>query len=78
MVEQPIDDNDLAGQGIGMGNAEILYAGWIEFGGSRGRPHVPEGRYLYPTLQDHQAAFITATEQAITASIETFPWTKPT
>lgn len=24
------------------------YAAWIEYGGSRGRPYVPEGRYVAP------------------------------
>lgn len=28
------------------------YAGWIEYGGSRGRESTPEGRYLGPNVQD--------------------------
>jgi hypothetical protein len=77
VVDEPVDDSDLAGRGIGMGEG-VPYAGWIEFGGSRGRPHVPEGRYIDPTLVSHQDQFIKATEDAIASSIETFPWSKPT
>ena len=31
-----------------IGDDGTPYAGWIEFGGTRGRSYVPEGRYLYP------------------------------
>jgi phage gpG-like protein len=30
--------------------ADVVYAGWIEFGGTRGRPYLPAGRYLTPTV----------------------------
>ena len=26
----------------------LPYAGWVEFGGTRGRPYFPEGRYFLP------------------------------
>lgn len=29
----------------------VPYAGWIEFGGSRGRPYVSRGRYLFPAAE---------------------------
>jgi phage gpG-like protein len=32
----------------GIGDTSTPYAGWVEFGGTRGRPYVPQGRYLYP------------------------------
>jgi hypothetical protein len=43
----------LAGS-VGTEGPEVLYgdglpyAGWVEFGGTRGRPYMPEGRYFYP------------------------------
>ena len=39
------------GNGVGMGGADVVYADWIEFGGDRGRDLVPEGRYMYPTVE---------------------------
>lgn len=30
---------------------DVPYAGWVEFGGGRGRPYVPEGRYFYPVTR---------------------------
>ena len=45
------------GAAVGMGGGEVPYAGWIEFGGSRGRPLVAGGRYLSPTAEhDNDAA----------------------
>lgn len=54
--------------------AGVPYAGWIEYGGSRGRPYVAQGRYVYPTaLADaHLATF--AGEQAATDAISGFSW----
>jgi hypothetical protein len=33
---------------VGVGDTSAPYSGWVEFGGTRGRPYVPEGRYLFP------------------------------
>jgi hypothetical protein len=42
------------GAGVRMGSKAVPYAGWVEFGGRRHRPHdsarpfVKDGRYLFP------------------------------
>lgn len=55
----------------------LPYAGWIEFGGSRGRSYVPEGRYLYPTALDFQDEFERAAEGAADDSVGRFSWSTP-
>lgn len=62
------------GNAVGMGNEETPYAGWIEFGGSRGRDLIPEGRYVYPTVMANQSTLESAAEQATTSSINRYPW----
>jgi hypothetical protein len=65
------------GSMVGIGDERTPYAGWIEFGGTRGRPYVPEGRYLYPIalaageLVDRDLT--TATKQ----EIRSFHWPNP-
>lgn len=61
---------------VSMGDG-VVYAGWIEFGGSRGRPYVPEGRYLYPTALDAQDQYIQAASDAASESAARFPWSTP-
>lgn len=53
------------------------YAGWIEFGGSRGRPAVPEGRYLYPTAQAAESEFISLATDIATDTVGRFSWSTP-
>jgi hypothetical protein len=62
---------------VGIGGG-LAYAGWIEFGGSRGRPLVPEGRYLYPTAIEAEPRFIQAATQAAETSAARYPWSTPT
>ena len=46
------------GAAVRMGRASVPYAGWVEFGGTRHKPHESErpfiktGRYLYPAARD--------------------------
>jgi len=54
--------------------AGLPYAGWIEFGGSRGRPLVPEGRYLYPTALAAESDFIELAEDVANDTARRFPW----
>jgi hypothetical protein len=61
------------GFGVGMGE-DVIYAGWIEFGGSRGRPEVPEGRYVYPTLVQTESMVQSGFSEALTVSIDRFGW----
>ena len=66
------DDDDAS---VGY-DGSVPYAGWIEFGGSRGRTHVPEGRYLYPSALDAQDEFATIAADAASDTIGRFPWSK--
>ena len=54
--------------------AGVIYAGWIEFGGSRGRSLVPEGRYVYPTAKSSEGEFHDACVQGAELSITKYPW----
>jgi hypothetical protein len=64
-----------------MGRASVRYAGWVEFGGTRRRPHESErdyeatGRYMFPAAR----ALATVTQQrytdALTKAIDVYPWT---
>lgn len=54
------------------------YAGWIEFGGSRGRAAVPEGRYLYPTALESADDFARLAEDTAKDTARRFPWSTPT
>lgn len=69
---------DPAGDGVdvAMGGG-LAYAGWIEFGGSRGRPLIPEGRYLYPSALDAQDEFIVAAAEVADDTVGGFPWSTP-
>lgn len=41
------------------------YAGWIEYGGSRGRPYVRDGRYLGPASRDSDRRLARACESSL-------------
>ena len=55
----------------------LPYAGWIEFGGTRDRPFIPGGRYLYPTALDVTPQLEAAGEEAARKEIGGFRWTRP-
>jgi hypothetical protein len=57
--------------------AGVPYAGWIEFGGTRGRPYVPAGRYLFPTAKDAADDAGRAGERAAREQIRSARWPKP-
>jgi len=66
-----IDDADQGTVDVG---ASVVYAGWIEFGGSRGRPYLPGGRYLVPTVAAASGQVGRAVNQQSTSTIGGFPW----
>jgi hypothetical protein len=68
---------DSEGVAVGLGEG-LPYAGWIEFGGSRGRPLVPEGRYLYPTALAAEGEWGDYASQQADATVGRFPWSTPT
>ena len=57
--------------------ARVPYAGWIEFGGTRGRPYVPDGRYLYPTALKAEPQAVAAVKKATDDEIRTMRWKNP-
>ena len=57
--------------GIGGG---VPYAGWIEFGGTRNRPYVPGGRYLFPAAEGSEGEVETAGLDAAKDTIRGHRW----
>ena len=62
---------------VRMGSAKVRYAGWMEFGGTRGRPFIPAGRYLFPSAQDAEPQLLRVSEQAATDEIRSMRWPTP-
>ncbi|HKY66049.1 MAG TPA: hypothetical protein VJM49_06750 [Acidimicrobiales bacterium] len=67
---------DEAGVGVAIGDG-VPYAGWIEFGGSRGREYIAEGRYLYPTALEAEDEFVTLASDTADDTARSFPWSTP-
>lgn len=61
---------------VGMGEG-LPYAGWIEYGGTRGRPYVDRGRYVYPTAQAAEPQLVAAASDQTQREIARYPWTRP-
>jgi hypothetical protein len=55
--------------------ASTPYAGWIEFGGTRGRPYVADGRYLTPVVRDAGARYGQAVSDSMRKTIGGYSWT---
>lgn len=64
------------GASVGLGEG-VVYAGWIEFGGTRGRAYVPDGRTVYPTAEESKPLFEQAGDKAARDQIRTMLWPKP-
>jgi hypothetical protein len=62
---------------IAVGGRAAPYYPWLDFGGRTGinrsvnRPFYKEGRYLYPTLRQHQSDFAEIMERALLGVAET-------
>lgn len=69
-IEATSDDESVA---VGY-DGSVAYDGWIEFGGTRGRPYVPDGRYLYPTALAAQDEFAQVAADAATETVGRFSW----
>jgi len=54
--------------------ARTPYAGWIEFGGTRGRPMMREGRYLFPVVMGSEPVVDTRLSEEVSKVIGGFPW----
>lgn len=55
-------------------SGSVPYDGWIEFGGSRGRPYASAGRYLYPTATTAQDEYVTLAAAAAEDTVGSFSW----
>lgn len=65
------------GARVGISKREVPYAGWIEFGGTRGRAYVAQGRYLYPTAKAAAALLERAGAKAARVEIGRMHWPTP-
>jgi hypothetical protein len=54
--------------------ASTDYAGWIEYGGTRGRPYLAGGRYLEPTVAQSGPTVQERLGRATQNTIGGFPW----
>jgi phage gpG-like protein len=68
--------SDVDGVAVGY-DGSVPYDGWIEFGGTRGRPYVSEGRYLYPTALAAADEFAQVASDAADDLAGRFSWSTP-
>lgn len=72
-VESTSDD-----EGVSVGyDGSVPYDGWIEFGGTRGRPYIPDGRYVYPTALEAQDEFAQVASETADDTAGRFAWSTP-
>jgi len=62
---------------VGIGDG-IPYAGWVEFGGTRNRPYVGTGRYLFPGVAGAEPVVVAAVQTAAETEIKGMAWQTPT
>jgi len=72
-VEASSDD-----EGVEVGyDGSVAYDGWIEFGGTRGRSYVPDGRYVWPSALEAQDEYEQVAAEAADDSARRFAWSTP-
>lgn len=54
--------------------AGVPYAGWIEYGGTRGRPYVPQGRYFGAGREDAATVYMERAQDNTDREISRLPW----
>jgi hypothetical protein len=70
-----------SGATVRMGTSKVRYAGWVEFGGNRHRPHdssrdfIRDGRFLFPAARPLAASAATAYTAALNEALGAFDWT---
>lgn len=64
------------GASLSLGGS-LPYAGWIEFGGTRGRPYIATGRTLFPTAEAAAPMFGRAGEKVANTEIARMHWPTP-
>lgn len=65
------------GATVGMGGFGVAYAGWIDYGGTRGRAYVRSGRYLYPAAHAAESTCKRAGEDCARDEIRRMHWPRP-
>jgi hypothetical protein len=86
----PRDSGDLAGSvrvakirtgaALRVGSKKVPWAGWVEFGGTRRRPHVssrdfyPQGRYIFPEARAAGPQAVEAYAAEVGKIIDQFHW----
>ena len=65
------------GAKVGISKRQVPYAGWIEFGGTRGRAYVAQGRYLMPTAKAAHDLLVKAGARAARIEIRRTHWPTP-
>ena len=74
-----VETGRVAPHGVSVGiGAGVPYAGWIEFGGTHGRPYVAGGRYLFPTAEAAEPLVHVAGDLAAREAIKEAVWPRPT
>jgi hypothetical protein len=70
-----------SGAAVRVGRKAVPYAGWIEFGGTRHRPHdsvrvfTPAGTFLYPAARNLRQTAARLYAEAVTATFANYHWT---
>lgn len=77
LTAKPVKRKTAKGAKTAMGKASVPYAGWIEFGGTRGREYVPEGRYLFPAAMEARDRVAQEADDAASDEIERMTWPTP-
>jgi len=56
---------------------QVPYAGWVEFGGTRGRPYYPQGRYIFPVGLSADAQLVVTGSAVARREIGETRWKTP-
>jgi hypothetical protein len=73
-----------SGATVRMGRKSINYAGFVEFGGNRHRPHdsardyISTGRYMFPAARTLAGPTLAAYTTALQQALDAYPWTNET
>ena len=71
VVQHPSDGGAEVAYGLG-----VPYAGWIEYGGTRGRPYVAQGRYLGAGVDAAAREYVDTTDRNMDTELRKLPWPK--
>jgi hypothetical protein len=62
---------------VGASASSVPYLGWMEFGGTRGRPYIKGGRYIYPVGLGADQELQVAALKTTTNEIRGYRWPTP-